>query len=80
MTKYSWSNYMSMIALTFFTTLKNMFQMTIRCILRDSGSIDSPIISFYLLFCLKKQLNVKTVLFQTIQFSISTQFSSIWHI
>ena len=24
------------------------------------------------------QLNVKTVLFQTIQFSISTQFSSIW--
>ena len=27
-----------------------------------------------------KQLNVKTVLFQTIQFSISTQFSSIWPI
>ena len=26
------------------------------------------------------QLNVKTVLFQTIQFSISTQFSSIWPI
>ena len=25
-------------------------------------------------------LNVKTVLFQTIQLSISTQFSSIWHI
>ena len=25
-------------------------------------------------------LNVKTVLFQTIQFSISTQFSSIWSI
>ena len=24
------------------------------------------------------QLNVKTVLFQTIQFSLSTQFSSIW--
>ena len=27
-----------------------------------------------------KQLNVKTVLFQTIQLSISTQFSSIWPI
>ena len=27
-----------------------------------------------------KQLNVKTVLFQTIQFSISTQFSSVWPI
>ena len=27
-----------------------------------------------------KQLNVKTFLFQTIQFSISTQFSSIWPI
>ena len=27
-----------------------------------------------------KHLNVKTVLFQTIQFSISTQFSSIWPI
>ena len=26
------------------------------------------------------QLNVKTVLIQTIQFSISTQFSSIWPI
>ena len=26
------------------------------------------------------QLNVKTVLFQTIQFSISTHFSSIWPI
>ena len=27
-----------------------------------------------------KQLNVKTVLFQTVQFSMSTQFSSIWTI
>ena len=27
-----------------------------------------------------KQLNVKTILFQTIQFSISTWFSSIWPI
>ena len=26
------------------------------------------------------QLNVKTVLFQTVQFSITTQFSSIWPI
>ena len=27
-----------------------------------------------------RSLNVKTVLFQTIQFNISTQFSSIWQI
>ena len=29
---------------------------------------------------LVRSLNVKTVLFQVIQFSISTQFSSIWPI
>ena len=30
--------------------------------------------------CVYLQLNIKTVLFQTVQFSISTQFSSIWPI
>ena len=35
---------------------------------------------FTIVFFVYTQLNVKTVLFQTIQFSISTQFCSIWPI
>ena len=32
------------------------------------------------MFFVYTQLNVKTILFQTIQFSISTRFSSIWSV
>ena len=37
-------------------------------------------ISHYRLFNAKASLNIKTVLFQVVQFSISTPFSSIWSI
>ena len=45
-----------------------------------NSSISNNSVSYKYSFFIYTQLNVKTVPFQTVQFSISTQFSSIWTI
>ena len=44
------------------------------------SSISNNSVSYKYIFFIYSQLNVKTVLFQIIPFSMSTQFSSIWPI